>query len=408
MIRKTGLSVLLAALMATAACGRREETAKEAAADPYALRAAETLDSLYAHYGCDSTQLLRENYPFVKDYEATYLASQDDARPNPYSYLWPFSGTLSAISALYEATGDSVYLTMWEERAMPGLQEYYDSSRTPAAYSSYISSAPQSDRFYDDNVWIGIDFTDMYMATRNPVWLEKAREVWKFIESGTDSILGGGIYWCEQKKHSKNTCSNAPGSVYALKLFRATADSSYLRQGKALYEWTRATLQDPDDHLYFDNKGLDGKIGEAKFAYNSGQMIQSGALLFKITGDSTYLRQAQETAEAAYRRFFSGKAKDAAGEFDLLEPGNIWFTAVMHRGFAELYDADSNPKYMDAFARNLDYGWTHARDAATGLFNTDWSGDKTDETKWLLTQAAMCEMSARTAIYNKNKKDNNK
>jgi len=25
--------------------------------------------------------------------------------------------------------------------------------------------------------------------------------IWKFIESGTDDVLGGGIYWCEQKKY---------------------------------------------------------------------------------------------------------------------------------------------------------------------------------------------------------------
>ena len=48
--------------------------------------------------------------------------------------------------------------------------------------------------------------------------------------------MGGGIYWCEQKKESKNTCSNAPGSVLALKLFKATNDSSYFEKGKKLYD----------------------------------------------------------------------------------------------------------------------------------------------------------------------------
>ena len=46
---------------------------------------------------------------------------------------------------------------------------------------------------------------------------------------------------------------------FALKLFKATNDSSYFKKGKALYEWTKEHLQDSTDYLYFDNIRLDGK-----------------------------------------------------------------------------------------------------------------------------------------------------
>ena len=65
-------------------------------------RAKATLDSVYASYGVADRCLLRENYPFNADYKAGYLASEDQARPNPYSYLWPFSGTLSAVNTILE------------------------------------------------------------------------------------------------------------------------------------------------------------------------------------------------------------------------------------------------------------------------------------------------------------------
>ena len=73
----------------------------------------------------------------------------------------------------------------------------------PKAYASYIKDAPLSDRFYDDNVWLGIDFTDVYLMTSQENYLQSAKLIWKFIESGMDDCLGGGIYWCEQKKESK-------------------------------------------------------------------------------------------------------------------------------------------------------------------------------------------------------------
>lgn len=357
-----------------------------------------TLDALYLNYSVKDSPLLRENSPFSEDYSATYLASEDKKDiPNPYSYLWPFSGTFSAVNAIAEASKDKGYYTTLNSVVLPGLEEYFDTKRQPAAYSSYINSAPESDRFYDDNVWIGIDFTDAYMASENKEYLDKAKLVWNFVLSGSDSLLGGGIYWCEQKKFSKNTCSNAPGAVYALKLFLATNDSTYFFQGKNLYTWTKSTLQDNSDKLYFDNISLEGKVDERKYAYNSGQMLQAASLLYKITKDTVYLTEAKDIAKACSNYFFSDFTDDKGESFRLINKGNIWFTAVMFRGFTELFSIDSNDTYLKDFQKNLDYAWDHSRES-NGLFNTDWSGQEKDKTKWLLTQAAMVEMYSRMAV----------
>lgn len=362
-------------------------------------RARQTLDSLYLNYSVDNSSLLRENYPFDEQHTVTYLASEEQANiPNQFSYLWPYSGTFSAVNALFEATHDKKYKKLLDSRVLPGLEEYFDTQRVPNAYSSYIRTAPASDRFYDDNVWLGIDFTDTYQMTQEPKYLDKAQLIWKFIESGTDSILGGGIYWCEQKKESKNTCSNAPGSVLALKLFKATNDSSYFEKGKKLYEWTQRNLQDSTDYLYFDNIRLDGKIGKAKFAYNSGQMMQSAALLYQLTKNPIYLKDAQNIAKECFNYFFTDFTPATNEEaFRMLKKGDIWFTAVMLRGFIELYQIDKDKTYINAFNKSLSYAWDNARDEK-GLFNTDLTGNNKDQKKWLLTQAAMVEMYSRLAM----------
>lgn len=366
-------------------------------------RAQQTLDSLFCHYSVPQSFLLRETFPFDSRYTATYLATEEqNNQPNPYAYLWPYSGVFSAVNALMEAGDSDRYRRLLDERVLPGLEEYLDENRHPAAYASYIRTAPISDRFYDDNVWLGIDFTDIYAMTHSEPYLEKAKLIWDFILSGTDNKLDGGIYWCEQKKESKNTCSNAPGAVYGLKLFQATGDSAYFRQGKAWYEWTKHKLQDTTDHLYFDNIRLDGKIGRAKFAYNSGQMMQAASLLYKITGDSDYLTQAQALAEACYGYFFHDFTGKDGKTFRLINRGDVWFTAVMLRGFIELYHLDKNSAYIDAFAQNLDYAWQHSRDER-GLFHVDFSGEKKERKKWLLTQAAMVEMYARMAALGNSK-----
>lgn len=364
-------------------------------------RAKETLDSLYQNYSVAGTCLLRENYPSnIGEHTATYLASEEQKNmPNLYSYLWPYSGTFSAVNALFESTQDTAYQSLLTNKVLVGLEEYFDTLRLPEAYASYTHTASQSDRFYDDNIWLGIDFTDTYLLTKNSIYLQKAKLIWKFIESGTDKKLGGGIYWCEQKKESKNTCSNAPGSVLALKLFEATQDSSYLNKGEQLYKWTKTLLQDSTDYLYFDNITLDKRIGKAKFAYNSGQMMQSASLLYQFTGNKEYLTDAQNIAKSCYNYFFIDFTPNHSATFKMVKQGDVWFTAVMLRGFIELYQIDKNKIYIDSFNKSLNYAWEHARDK-NGLFNTDFTGSSIDSRKWLLTQAAMVEMYARLAGIN--------
>ena len=359
----------------------------------YALRAAATLDSLYACYSVPGTKLLRENYPDDASYKATYLAGESAG--NPFSYLWPFSGTLSAVVALVETVGWEAYGPLLDTVVLPGLREYADDRRRPFAYASYIASAPVSDRFYDDNIWLGIDFTDLYAATRQQRFLDEAERIWLFIASGTDDRLGGGIYWCAQTKESKNTCSNAPGAVFALKLYLATGREHYLEQGRALYEWTRRKLLDSSDNLYFDHISLKGPLNKTKYSYNSGQMIQAGALLYRITGRKRYLSEAQATAAACLTHFFRPVRKPGGGSVRILRRDKIWFDAVMLRGFIELYREDGRDVGLNAFRETLDHAWSHARDTR-GLL-ADWSGRGREGRKWLLSQAALAEMLARMA-----------
>lgn len=389
-------TVLLIGALAIIGC--RTQKQASVSNNPSLIRAKQTLDSLYSNYSAPGTCLLHENYPSKTDnYTTTYLAAEEQKNmPNQYSYLWPYSGTFSAVNTLFATTRDTVYKSLLDNKVLVGLEEYFDVRRTPDAYASYIRTAPQSDRFYDDNVWLGIDFTDIYLLTKETKYLQKAQLIWKFIESGTDEELEGGIYWCEQKKVSKNTCSNAPGSVFALKLFQATRDKTYLEKGKHLYEWTQTHLQDSTDYLYFDNINLEGKISKAKFAYNSGQMMQSATLLYQLTGQKKYMKDAQNIAKGCHNYFFMDYTPPDGNTFKLIKKGDIWFTAVMLRGFIELYQVDKNKAYLNSFNQSLDHAWQHARDKK-GLFNTDLSGNTRDNKRWLLTQAAMVEMYARLA-----------
>lgn len=376
-------------------CGCKEKQSGSENNSQFLKYAEDTFENIFQRYAVEGENLMRENYPYNESYVATYLADSNQQIANQYAYLWPYSGVFSAANAIYKATKDQKYLDLIDNKILPALEEYLDTERHPFGYSSYINRAPLSDRFYDDNIWIGIDYTDLYLATNEASYLKKAEMVWNFVYSGFDNELGGGIYWVEQNRKSKHSCSNAPAVVLAVKLYLATENKDYLDKATTLYNWTNEHLQDKEDLLYYDNIALDGTVDKKKYAYNSGQMLQAATLLYNVTKEERYLNEAVALSEACYKRFFHDFRTDS-GSFRILNNGDIWFSAVMVRGFVELYKVNKDATYIKSLSESLKYAWEHMKDA-NGLFGTNWDGENQPKEKWLLTQAAMIEMYAEFA-----------
>ena len=336
--------------------------------------------------------LLTETYPVNPDQKITYLAGGTQQNGTlKASFLWPYSGMMSGCVALYKATGNKKYKKILEKRILPGMEQYWDNSRLPACYQSYPTKYGQHGRYYDDNIWIALDYCDYYQLTHKPASLEKTVALYQYIYSGWSDEMGGGIFWCEQQKEAKHTCSNAPSTVLGVKLYRLTKDAKYLEKAKETYAWTKKHLCDPTDHLYWDNINLKGKVSKEKYAYNSGQMIQAGVLLYEETGDEQYLRDARQTA-AGTDAFFRTKA-DKKDPTVKVHKDMAWFNVILFRGLKALYKIDKNPAYVDAMVENALHAWENYRDE-NGLLGRDWSGHNKEQYKWLLDNACLIEFFA--------------
>ena len=336
--------------------------------------------------------LLTETYPVNPDQKITYLAGGTQQNGTlKASFLWPYSGMMSGCVALYKATGNKKYKKILEKRILPGMEQYWDNSRLPACYQSYPTKYGQHGRYYDDNIWIALDYCDYYQLTHKPASLEKTVALYQYIYSGWSDEMGGGIFWCEQQKEAKHTCSNAPSTVLGVKLYRLTKDAKYLEKAKETYAWTKKHLCDPTDHLYWDNINLKGKVSKEKYAYNSGQMIQAGVLLYEETGDEQYLHDAQQTA-AGTDAFFRTKA-DKKDPTVKVHKDMAWFNVILFRGLKALYKIDKNPAYVNAMVENELHAWENYRDE-NGLLGRDWSGHNKEQYKWLLDNACLIEFFA--------------
>lgn len=323
-----------------------------------------------------------------------HVEAQADDRA--VAYLWPYSAVISGVNALARLpqVGETYYDEL--KLRLDGLKAYYDQYSDPTAYDSYIKSGGGGDKFYDDNEWLGLEFLDAYRTLHLPVYLDQAKEMFRFAISGWSEELGGGIYWKQNDKSTRNTCSNGPAAVLALCLYQETKDVSYLDWAKKIMQWLKP-LKSPDTGVYWDHITQDGMIDKRTYTYNIGTPLHANVLLYAITGEADYLEEARALAAAGYT-FFA--RDDSSGE--RIYPETPWFNAVLLRGYIALFEVDPtrDPQYIHSMQKSLDYAWEHAR-AADGSFSNDWTGRSgmTSNVRALIDQGAMVELYARLAEF---------
>lgn len=298
---------------------------------------------------------------------------------NNFSYLWPLCGLLQAGNELDVLQPQNHYFdTYWKS-----VQQYYVDRKPAPGYSSATADKGYSSRFYDDNQWLGIALMDTYFRTKKPEYKNKADEIYRFMLTGYDDKLGGGLYWKEDEKTSKNTCSNGPGILLALQLYKASKQKKYLDMALSLYKWTNKNLRSPQG-IYDDNISLKtGKIDKKAYSYNTATMLESNVYLYELTRQKQYLTEALFIAENSLKEFYGeGKFKDG-----------YWFNAVMLRAYQHLLNIHSDQKYLEAFERCLQTALKNDRKADSLM-------GKVKEVN-LVNQSGMLEMLARMAQLKK-------
>ncbi|MBO9637536.1 MAG: AGE family epimerase/isomerase [Siphonobacter aquaeclarae] len=312
---------------------------------------------------------------FYQPATGLYLETNDPKHnEKPVSYLWPLCALIQAATEAEQVQPSLHYMPT----VLKAIEQYRNDAPPASGYQAYIAKAGKDTRFYDDNQWVAIAALDAYRRTKKPEYLELGERIYRFMMTGYDEQAGGGIYWKEDDKTTKNTCSNGPGVLVALQLYELTKKPEYLTVARKIYTWTHDRLRAPDG-LYYDALKLPKMtIDSARYTYNAGTMLQSAAILYRLTGEQAYLTEAQTIAKASEAYFFR------KGRF----PDHQWFNAVLLRGYIELYHIDHNRAFIALFEKDLNRIWAEERDPATNLI-----GKKAWKT--LIDQAAVMEMFAR-------------
>lgn len=237
----------------------------------------------------------------------------------------------------------------------PWLREYADASRVywndkgPVPGYDVLPGPKSVDRYYDDNAWMVLALIETYEILGDKKYLQWAEESLTYVLSGWDEKLGGGIYWRESDKASKNTCSNGPSAAACIRLADHEDLDSYIGSAQKILRWTEKNLRDPKDGLYWDNMNLEGKVEKTKWTYNTALMMYSYA---KLPGSPA--KDQRDVIQASLNHWIdpaTGAAKDG-GKFvhlwfeslEAASKGNKEVRAKMHKAL----------DYMVANARNSD------------------------------------------------------
>jgi uncharacterized protein YyaL (SSP411 family) len=306
---------------------------------------------------------------------------------HPYSYLWPLREATAATIDMSRIRLVGKAYTLAVAERLKGLSHYWDASRNPPGYASYLPPplGPGGDIYYDDNAVVALELLRWYRMTGNASLLRQTEQVFPLLTCGWDADAShpcpGGVLWTQGTWTAPIRAANSTGlgAEVALHLYEATGQNSYLDWGKKMYQWNRTSLQSPEG-LYWNDMDFSGVINKAFWIYNSGAMIGAGALLYRITSESLYLQQAEQDADAALQYFGSaGRSSSQPAIFNAIFFKNLLLLDSVHHG----------SHYRQPIQAYADQIWNSVRDRATGLFPFVPS-----QPVHLLDQAAMVQIYA--------------
>lgn len=359
----------------------------------YLERSETMFDKIWKNYRVpEYPGLFSENFPSNVQDTLNYFQG-NSVVSKEVSFLWPFSGVFSATNALMSISENlKKKYQSYQDSLVIGVEQYGDDIRQPFGYQAYPVRFEKADRYYDDNGLVGMDYMESYFVTKNPLYLERAKEVFKFIKSGWNEDAGGGVPWLEGHNDQKPACTNGMATLTALKIYQGCKEKYYLDEGIKFYKWMYGTLKDTNGIIANDIKVINGKLNPTFWTYNTGSLIEAAVLLYNFTGEKIYLEQAQQLATDSFK-FFS----NASTNKNLLIAIDLpWFVTVLFRGYEALYHIDQNYKYLYAIEQSLNYAWENSRDKY-GFVTASWlpNVNQLDKPKRLLDEACIAELYAR-------------
>ncbi|KAH0538774.1 hypothetical protein FGG08_004662 [Glutinoglossum americanum] len=331
--------------------------------------------------GCKSPNGFNAEGLMLVDTFWTYFWRQDR---RVFAAKYSSAETIIALEAVVEAEQSAQGRYTKKLTAAFNAVERYKNPRY-GAYCAWHNFAGNDDIYFDDNAQVAIAQIAAYRLTQEEVYLERAREVIRFIRTGWDHYRGG-VRWHLRTSGppytSRNTCSTVLTALACLRLAQLGAIDEQLRQSSISFaekavHWTIDGLKS-DECLIMDGfSEHDGcfRIDRTTYTYNTGMTILALSLIYSMRPSDQIRLWAIELATAA--------VDHSKGLFDLsvrnTEVRYWWdstfFTHLLVEGllafldvFGQDIDAQLTSRIASEVRREMKYMVDYLKDKSDGLY----------------------------------------
>jgi predicted alpha-1,6-mannanase (GH76 family) len=232
---------------------------------------------------------------------------------------------------------------------------------------------------YDDEGWWADSWIRAYDITGNTNWLNTAKIIFNDLTNqwvGT-TTCPGGIWWDAPHTY-RNAVVNELFLLTAIRLHQRTpgdaGPGSYLFWATNEWSWFQGSGMINSQSLI--NDGLSGctNNGQTTWTYNQGVILGGLTDLYKVTGNSACLSQAEAIANATIATLVDGNGIlvepcEAGGcDGDATE-----FKGIFERNLAYLYDETHTASYYNFMRANAHAVWFKDRNDFNQL-GLKWDG----------------------------------
>lgn len=231
--------------------------------------------------------------------------------------------------------------------------------------------------YYDDEGWWANAWIRAYDLTGNTNFLSMATTIFADLLTGWDSTCNGGLWWSKDRTY-KNAIPNELFLLAAIRLHQRTpgdlGGGSYLYWATNEWAWFKSSGMINSQNLVNDGLNNCQNNGQTTWTYNQGVILGGLVDLYKVTGNLTYLNQANAIANAAITTLV-----DANGVLrEPCESGSCGgdgpqFKGIFLRYLDYLYDETHNPAFYNFLFRNAQAVWLEDRNNFNQL-GLHWDG----------------------------------
>jgi predicted alpha-1,6-mannanase (GH76 family) len=265
----------------------------------------------------------------------------------------------------------------WEAQLFEAVEDRYQATHDPQArimidqvLTGFQRAYPdfRKNDYNDDMLWWARASVRAYELTHEQRFLTESEQIFGYVSQFEDTTYGGGIWWKnvnvgDGTQNQKNVATNGTAIQTAAMLYRATGDKTYLATAERIFAWLDANF-DRNGRLR-DDIQADG-WHDYDFTYNQGGYAGAALQLYVDTHDRSYIAKADQAVDWAVRYLTESGTLLDEGTND----GSA-FKAILTRNMRDLVQLGGQRQYASFLTENATQAAAHEN--AQGIGGQSWS-----------------------------------